>query len=230
MAHEAKKEEFVLTPSIIYLILYNLVQAIGWTAITVKMIAHLTLRETYVGLYDEIRFLLNIFQTLAVLEILHAAVGLVRSNPVLTGFQVMSRVYLVWGIVYVVKESQDQLGVLLVSIAWCITEVVRYSFYSGSLIQYTPYPLQFARYTLFIVLYPMGVTGELLSIYSSLPHVKERNIWSLSLPNVANISFSYYYALIVIMLAYVVIFPQLYLHMFGQRKKVLGTSKQTKTD
>lgn len=231
MAKTDKKDDFQLTPSNLYLILYNLVQTVGWTMITVKMLFHLLFRETYVGLYDEVKLLLNIFQTLALLEVVHAATGLVRSNPVLTGFQLTSRVFMVWGIVYMVEEAHDQIGFALLCGAWCITEVIRYSFYMGAIVNYTPFLLQFARYTLFIVLYPMGVTGELLSIYASLPHIKARQILSVSLPNAANISFNYYYVLMFIMLTYIPIFPQLYLHMFGQRKKVLGSpSKQDKAD
>lgn len=231
MEQAAKKDDgFRLNLSSLYLILYNLALALGWTVITVKLLVHLFVHETYVGLYAEVKTLLNVFQTLALLEVVHAATGLVRSNPVITGFQVISRIFMVWGIVYMVPEAQDQLGFPLLCFAWCITEVIRYSFYLGSLVQYTPFPLQFLRYTLFIVLYPMGVTGELLSVYSSLPHIRERGILSIPLPNVANLSFDYYSVLLFVMLLYVPFFPQLYLHMFSQRKKVLGSSKQNKDD
>ena len=37
-------------------------------------------------------------------QILHSAVGLVKSNPMLTGFQVFSRVFLLWGVVWSVPE------------------------------------------------------------------------------------------------------------------------------
>lgn len=231
MAKTDRKDDFQLTLSSIYLIVYNLAQAVGWTLITVKMLFHLLFRKTCVGLYDEVELLLNLFQTLALLEIVHAATGLVRSNPVLTGFQVFSRIFMVWGIIYVVEEARDQVGFALLCAAWCVTEVIRYSFYLGAIVNYSPFLLQFARYTLFIVLYPMGVTGELMSIYAALPHIKNRQILSVSLPNAANISFNYYYVLMFIMLTYIPIFPQLYLHMFGQRKKVLGGPvKQDKAD
>lgn len=44
------------------------------------------------------------------------------------------------------------------------------------------------------------------------------------MPNPLNFTFSYYYFLWIVMLTYIPIFPQLYLHMFALRKKVLGNS------
>lgn len=40
----------------------------------------------------------------AFLQIVHAALGLVKSNPVLTAFQIFSRVLVTWGIAYSVPE------------------------------------------------------------------------------------------------------------------------------
>jgi len=42
-----------------------------------------------------------------------------------------------------------------------------------------------------------------MSIYAALPHIKNRQILSVSLPNAANISFNYYYVLMFIMLTYI---------------------------
>lgn len=100
-------------------------------------------------------------------------------------------------------------------------------------------------YTTFIVLYPIGVTGELLCIYAAQQEVAEKKLWSYELPNAFNFAFSYQYTLILIMLMYIPckkhtfkrfekakgltwifnlfsVFPQLYLHMFSQRRKVVG--------
>jgi hypothetical protein len=55
-------------------------------------------------LYENTELLLHIFQSLALLEVVHAAVGLVRSNPVLTFLQVLSRLLVVWVINYNFKD------------------------------------------------------------------------------------------------------------------------------
>lgn len=86
------------------------------------------------------------------------------------------------------------------------------------------YLLPLCRYTTFIALYPIGVTGELLCLYWAQSYAQSSKIWSIEMPNPLNFTFSYYYFLWIVMLTYIPIFPQLYLHMFALRKKVLGKS------
>ena len=59
-----------------------------------------------------------------------------------------------------------QFGAGLMILAWSSVEVPRYAFYimaliSGDATKGTPYPLFWLRYSLFAVLYPLGITGEL---------------------------------------------------------------------
>ncbi|MCJ8732477.1 hypothetical protein PDJAM_G00211770 [Pangasius djambal] len=123
-------------------------------------------------------------------------------------------------ILHCAVQSED--SVLLFVVAWTITEIIRYSFYTFSLLNHLPYLIKWARYTFFIVLYPMGVTGELLTIYAALPYVQKTGLYSVTLPNKYNFSFDYYTFLILTMVSYIPLFPQLYFHMLRQRKKVLG--------
>ena len=48
------------------------------------------------------------------------------------------------------------------------------------------------RYTAFIFLYPVGVVGEMWSVYQALPLIKQRRLRSLSMPNAANLAFDYH--------------------------------------
>ncbi|KAL8183162.1 UNVERIFIED_CONTAM: Very-long-chain (3R)-3-hydroxyacyl-CoA dehydratase 2 [Gekko kuhli] len=123
-------------------------------------------------------------------------------------------------------QSED--SILLFVVAWTITEIIRYSFYTFSLLNHLPYLIKWARYTLFIVLYPMGVSGELLTIYAALPFVRQSGLYSISLPNKYNFSFDYYTFLILIMMSYIPLFPQLYFHMLHQRRKVLSPAEEQK--
>lgn len=59
------------------------------------------------------------------------------------------------------------------------------------------------RYTFFIVLYPMGVSGELLTIYAALPYIQKTGLYSITLPNKYNFSFDYYTFLILTMVSYI---------------------------
>ncbi|ELK23348.1 3-hydroxyacyl-CoA dehydratase 2 [Myotis davidii] len=180
------------------------------------------LHITLISQWDGYRSQEEIFQ------ILHCAIGIVPSSVVLTSFQVMSRVFLIWAVTHSVKEVQSEDSVLLFVIAWTITEIIRYSFYTFSLLNHLPYLIKWARYTLFIVLYPMGVSGELLTIYAALPFVRQAGLYSISLPNKYNFSFDYYAFLILIMISYIPLFPQLYFHMIHQRRKVLSHTEEHK--
>jgi len=210
-----------------YLILYNLTLTVGWAYVLWLTIEK---RNDYKKIYPVVRLPLQIFQTAAVLGIIHAAIGIVKSNVILTTFQVFSRVFVVWGVLEISPPSTVSIGVPLLLFAWCVTEIIRYGYYFLNLVGLSQLIVWF-RYTLFIALYPIGVSGELICVYNALGHVRDKRIFTYAMPNKLNFAFDYHYALIGIALMYIPIFPQLYLHMFAQRKKVLGgdsSAKKTK--
>ncbi len=52
-------------------------------------------------------------------------------------------------------------------------EVPRYAFYVSNLLQdKVPFPLFWLRYSLFIVLYPAGITGEWFTLRAALPQLR----------------------------------------------------------
>jgi len=196
-----------------------------------KVGLHLAVKKEYEHLWDENELLVKVFQTAALLEIVHAATGLVPSGVFVTLMQISSRVLVVWGLGDKIPEVRGNIGIPLLLVTWSITETIRYSYYLLNLITSVPFILQWARYSFFIVLYPAGITGELLVTYGALPYVLARKAFTVEMPNKANISFSYYTFLILVMISYIPFFPQLYLHMFKQRSKVLGKppSKSSKS-
>ena len=69
--------------------------------------------------------------------------------------------------------AQVHFGSGLMIWGWGLVEVPRYAFYLAALVtgdatKKTPYPLFFLRYSLFYVLYPMGITGELFTFYNAI--------------------------------------------------------------
>merc|ERR1711973_331572 len=189
-----------------YLVIYNGVQAFGWFVILILGIKHLVENETHIGIYSSVEIPLKVFQTAAILEVIHCVLGLVPSSVMLTAFQVSSRIFVTWAIAHSIQPVQNLLGVPLFVFAWTTTEIVRYSFYLFTLLNRLPYVLQWCRYTFFFVLYPIGITGELLTIYAALPHVRKSGLYSVVMPNQANIAFSYYHFLIFVMLSYIPLF------------------------
>ncbi|XP_048474500.1 very-long-chain (3R)-3-hydroxyacyl-CoA dehydratase 1 isoform X1 [Rhincodon typus] len=182
-----------------WLTFYNITMTAGWLVLVVAMIRFSYQKRTHKGLYRSIQKTLKFFQTFALLEIIHCAVGIVRTSVLVTGVQVMSRIFMVWFVIHSIRPVIDVTG--------------HASIYCQSLIA--------QRYNFFIILYPIGVVGELLTIYGALPFVKKSGMYSLRLPNKFNVSFDYYTCLIIVMIAYIPLFPQLYFHMLRQRRKVL---------
>lgn len=208
-----------------YLLAYNGLQYFGWLGILLITIYHGVTQRSFVGVWDQVKLLLMVFQTAAILEIIHGAIRIVQTNPVMALMQIFSRVFITWGILHCVKDSQNSIGVPLLMFTWSITEIVRYSFYTLNLLSAVPQFLVWCRYTFFYFLYPMGVTGELLVIYAALPYIKSTQMFSFDLPNRLNISFNYYLLILIIMWSYIPLFPQLYMHMIMQRKKILTPKK-----
>ncbi len=186
-----------------YLVAYNVFAFSFWLVyFTSFLCSGLVLNERNL-------FLLNMAQGLAVLEIVHTVLKWVKSPVASTVAQVSSRL-LVLVLINIFKgdaqlTSLTTIGVITVSIAWSVTEIVRYSFYAAQLLNSLPPWLLWMRYTFFIVLYPMGVTGEWLIIGSP---VIEKG-FALN---------AYNLFVVFLLVSYVYYFPVLYRYMWKQRK------------
>ncbi len=93
--------------------------------------------------------------------------------------------------------------------SWSFVEIFRYAYYVFALfltVDKIPYPLFFLRYSLFMVLYPTGITGEIFAIWNSLPRLEASN------PLVYRIT-------LVILALYVIGGPYMIMNMWGQRKR-----------
>ncbi|XP_026467684.1 very-long-chain (3R)-3-hydroxyacyl-CoA dehydratase 2-like [Ctenocephalides felis] len=217
-----KKQSFLVKT---YLFSYNLILVLGWSYLLYQL-AYYHLHKSSIGLWETVKNTVFIFQNAAVMEIIHASTGLVPSNPIITTFQVLSRVMVVCGVVMATPTAQVSPGLPLALLAWSITEIIRYGYYAMNILNVVPHLLVWLRYTTFIALYPIGVTGELLCFYYAQSYVKQHKMWSIEMPNKYNFTFSYYYFLLFIMFLYIPLFPQMYLHMFTQRRKILGSGNK----
>lgn len=205
----------------LYLFVYNIIQFVGWSYGLVQVLTYIAKRGDYKDVWLHVRYSVSIFQTLQLIEVIHCIVKLVPSNAFQTFIQIVSRLVVVWGILLPVVESRNSIGVPMLLMAWSIAELTRYLYYALNIYELVPYVLTWLRYTLFIVLYPIGVSGELLTMVSAFPYIRDKQLLSYPLPNFANISFYYHYMIVLIMLSYIPFFPQLYFYMIRQRKKIL---------
>jgi hypothetical protein len=156
-----------------YLILYNIGCMAGWAY--ALFLAAVSLIETggdLTKVWAAASVPMAIAQWAMLLEIAHALTGAVRS-PVFTVFlQVMSRIVaLVVALVVPEVTTHWACGLMLVS--WSLVEVPRYAFYLNALVspkgsEGTLYPIFWLRYSLFAILYPSGITGECMTMYTAL--------------------------------------------------------------
>ncbi len=190
-----------------YLKSYNIILCLGWTAMLLWYLANGLVFD------DTTLLMLNIFQGLAILEIFHALLKWVSSPVTTTVIQISSRIFVLVLINFLASDQYINIlgitGLHLIMIAWSITEVIRYGFYFTSLIANESKLLLTLRYTTFIFLYPMGVAGELLIVFSWMK--KDGLNW-----DIIDIAFAG------ITLLYVVFFPKMYIYMWNQRKKKLN--------
>jgi len=189
-----------------YLTLYNLLSAGGWAYVLYLALEHLKAGSTPAEAWASFGLPLTVVQSTMGLEILHAVAGLVRSPVFVTFMQVTSRLVLVWGATYWLPLCQAHWSLYLMVVSWAIVEIVRYSFYASNLLTgTTPYPLFWLRYSLFMILYPSGITGEVVQLLVSLPH------WQTAAP-------VWYRSLLLILAVYVPGSPFMIHSMWRTRK------------
>jgi very-long-chain (3R)-3-hydroxyacyl-CoA dehydratase len=151
----------------LYLLAFNAASCAGWAYVlylTVTTVLHAheagqDWGQVAQSTWDVVGEPLKLVQTMAVMEIVHAAVGFVRSPLGSTLMQVSSRLWLVWAINVLCPDTRAQFGFPLMVASWGLVEVPRYAFYALNLYDAVPGFLFFLRYHLFMVLYPSGVLG-----------------------------------------------------------------------
>lgn len=193
-----------------YLYLYNRLLAALWAVVCFNTVFFgATLGQPL--LFEKSLAFLIATQLLAVLEIVHAALGLVKSPIATTAAQVFSRLLIVLGVFWYLPHSPaNHSGVYVpLTLLWGITEVVRYSYYALALKGAVPHYLTWLRYSMFYVLYPLGVASEVSIIYKSLGAAQLASPW-------------YKYFLVGTMFTYPPGLYTLYTYMMRQRRKVLG--------
>lgn len=190
-----------------YLSLYNAISAALWAAVLVRLAIVLPLVGFDYTSQGVAPLLIRV-QSLAALEIVHAVIGVVRSNPLTVAMQVASRLFLVWGVIYPFPGAAASPAFSVMVVAWCLAELIRYPFYWSQLYRITPHWLSYLRYTAFYILYPVGVGAEMYLTYRAIPLA------------------SYYhptYAMVmkIVLIIYLPAFYKLYTHMIHLRAKVL---------
>ena len=175
----------------LYLSVYNATSCAGWvyTLYTAAVAVH---RGGLPLLYPSMHAL-KVLQTAALLEVVHAALGLVRSPLATTALQVFARLLVLWGIVALSPAAAASSAFALLVASWGSVEVPRYAYYFvKEVVGEAPFSLTWLRYSLFTVLYPLGIAGEVGCLWAALPGFHVADPLAVSLPNPHNIVFDWH--------------------------------------
>ncbi|KAK1765761.1 tyrosine phosphatase-like protein [Phialemonium atrogriseum] len=198
-----------------YLIAYNSASAIAWTTILGRVVAVLLLKGPHMVPLAVDNFA-RITQTFATLEILHSVLGIVPSPLFTTLMQVASRLFLMWLVTYPFPSVTTSPAYSSMLCAWSLTELIRYGYFTAKLTggdaSPPPYWLHWLRYSAFIVLYPVGISSELVEVYLAATGPARGLAWWAP------------YALAAAAAVYAPGAPKLYTYMVKQRRKQLGGS------
>mmetsp|Transcript_19842 Transcript_19842/g.35913 ORF Transcript_19842/g.35913 Transcript_19842/m.35913 type:complete len:785 (+) Transcript_19842:47-2401(+) len=242
-----------------YLLLYSLYQGAGWSKILVGVLKG----WSRTSLWTEVGPAVTFFQHLGLLEVAHAAVGLTRSNAFMTLVQIFSRIFVVALLNECPDVSKGTpFWVPMMLLAWSLADATRYIFYAvGQLrdiatsakgvavamklmkvksveraddpVFQMPFPLVWLRYSLFLVLYPMGVSGECLCVWTGVHCLTVEASGAMATGSawvLQNLRFVFHSVglqteaalLGAIYSIYALGLPALYLMLLGARKKNLG--------
>lgn len=220
-----------------YLLLYNLIQSLGWTAVLASALRAVLLpassnfgrttnwQERLTTVYDHSSMFVKPFQILSLMETLHAVFGFVRSPVLPSVLQWMGRTHVLMCVTDSVMPLQKTTAAGVLILCWAITECVRYPCYALGILNATPKWLLYLRYTLFIPLYPLGAASEMKLMYDSIGFVKRVEMYYVHMPNVLNFAFDYSWFLYLLLITYPFMFTQLYFYMFHQRRRKLKMKK-----
>jgi very-long-chain (3R)-3-hydroxyacyl-CoA dehydratase len=237
----------------LYLIAYNLASMVGWASVAsvcypvalqclqnqnFDIVENGEFWNTVIYEDYNLGFVVTWVQTAAFLEVLHAALGFVKSPVHTTFLQVFSRLWVVWAVFDKVPVSQNSKFALLCITSWATVEVPRYFFYAWNEMTKmnkeklaVPYPLKWLRYSLFAVLYPTGITGELGCMYVAFLDMwyNTPKYYALEIqPGMPPIGIPCILLYLFVFIIYIPGSPKMYTYMAGARKKNLSSEDKPK--
>lgn len=166
-------------------------------------------------------------QIISILEIVHAyfgtlqlncithKIGLVKSSPLSTLMQVASRLFISLVCIERAKVYTNW-GHAAVVLSWGLADIIRYSYYTISLVTVDNPPriLRWLRYNAFLILYPSGTAGEMYLLYLTWKKWKNAPVYN--------------YGLIALMIIWLPCLVIMYRHMLRQRSRhIIATTITT---
>jgi very-long-chain (3R)-3-hydroxyacyl-CoA dehydratase len=179
-----------------YLVVYNTLSALLRAFILVRTIYLWTTNGT-TAVWLDLNVLTLWTETIAAIEVIHAATGLVRASPATTALQVAGRNTIVWAItrnypdvaasgwaytsMLTVWNAADTLRYLYFAVEKATAQAPHILLWLRSVLPQGAMKVRRAdnrsdRYNMFIVLYPIGILSEMWLVYQVIVPSKARNM------------------------------------------------------
>jgi very-long-chain (3R)-3-hydroxyacyl-CoA dehydratase len=167
----------------VYLVLYNLVMSLAFTYLFGNIVYRWWTGSGVLhtrGIWSKVGLPWMFWQGVQWLEVLHTGCGYVTGSPLAPAMQHFSR-SLVLFLLWLEKPLQDSALVFYLFLVWGGIEVVRYPYYVLATLKKNASLLTWLRYSLWIPLYPTGITIEALIIWRAVELFSgsKKYIWPL---------------------------------------------------
>lgn len=217
-----------------YLLAYNSVQLLIWSFAFLRILFALivSLYSNSQAFQSE-KLFASVYpvvvtgQTLAWIEVLHAALGIAGGNVGTTGVQSIGRYAILVWVIGSVHESHKWTTTMILFAAWSMGDIIRYLFYIFTLLDISWIHLRWCRYSLFVLLQPVGISAEWLIYWWTLVYIDDRQLYKIKLPNVWNFAFDFGVWNRIVLILYVYFGPLLINHMVKQRRAKLLPKDRT---
>lgn len=147
----------------------NIINLAGWLYLQFHVGIHLFVDPQSFATSD-ITFdvnLLRFIQTFQIMDIILIIIGLSKGSIVGAFFQILGRLVVAWGFI---EPETNNSNFAIVVIIWALADTNRYLYYL-----FKNHPLtSLLRYNSFLILYPIGVFGEMLVIND---YIKRHSEW-----------------------------------------------------
>ncbi|XP_032440972.1 very-long-chain (3R)-3-hydroxyacyl-CoA dehydratase [Xiphophorus hellerii] len=221
-------EEGFISLKTSFLLVYNLVQFLGFSWIFVNMTVRLFIfgQDSLYDTFHTISDVMFFCQTLALVEVFNAAFGVVRTGVFPTLIQVVGRNFVLFIIFGSLEEMHHRPVVFFAFYLWSAIEIFRYPFYMLGCFNTEWKTLTWLRYSVWIPLYPLGVLAEAVAVVQSIPIFDQTKLYSIPLPKAigTSINFSYFLHVYLILMCLGLLIN--FRHLYKQRKRRFRTKKR----
>ncbi|CAF3598852.1 unnamed protein product [Rotaria sordida] len=204
-----------------WLLFYNLFQFMAYLWVFTRLMIHFMVNGHLKNGYRIVENPIKLCQSLAILEIIHPLIGFTKGDWLSPLMQFLARNLILFVVINYNHQIKPSPIISYLFLVWSFVELFRYPYYGIRLLNKQSRIITWFRYTLWIILYPLGAFIEGVIIYKSLDYYHSNRYFTVDLPNKINFSFNFALFLRI----YLVILPfglvQMMQHMWNQRKKAL---------